>query len=138
MSAEVAVQGALHARLIGNAGVAALIGTRVHDFASQAADGGDAGPFPYVEVGRVVLAEMDTKDALGFDFVARIHTRSRSGSAREAKLIQGAIYGALHLAPLPVAGWDTILLRRETSEVSRAQDGSFHGVCEYRGLIEQA
>lgn len=138
MSAEVAVQGALHARLVADAGVAAMIGTRVHDFAPQAPDGGDAGVFPYVEVGRVVLAEMDTKDALGFDFVARIHTRSRSGGAREAKLIQGAIYGSLHLAALSVAGWRTILLRRETSEVSRAPDGSFHGVCEYRGLIEQA
>lgn len=138
MSAEVALQGALHARLVADAAVAALVGARVHDFAPQAPDGGDAAVFPYVEVGRIVLAEMDTKDALGFDFVARIHTRSRSGAAREAKLIQGAIYGALHLVSLPVAGWNTILLRREASEVSRAQDGSFHGVCEYRGLIEQA
>jgi hypothetical protein len=136
VSAEVAVQGALHARLIADASVSSLVAARVHDFAPQAVDGGDAGPFPYVEVGRVVLAEMDTKDALGFDFVARIHTRSRSGSAREAKLIQGAIYGALHLVALPVTGWRMILLRRETSEVTRAQDGSFHGVCEYRGLIE--
>jgi hypothetical protein len=138
MSAEVAVQAALHARLSADPALVGLIDGRVYDFAPQAPDGGDAGAFPYVEVGRVVLAEMDTKDALGFDFVARLHTRSRSGSARQSKMIQGAIYDALHLHGLSVAGWSTILLRRENSETTRAQDGSFHGVCEYRGLIEQA
>ena len=30
----------------------------------------------------------------------------------------------------------SVLLRRELSDVTRAADGYFHGVCEYRGLIE--
>jgi hypothetical protein len=128
MAAEVAVQAALYQALT-------ALGLSVHDAAPQRADG--AG-FPYVEVGAIVLAEMDTKAVTGFDFVARIHTRSRSAGMLEAKTIQGQVYARLHLGDLTVAGYRTILLRRETSEVTRVADGEFHGVCEYRGLIETA
>jgi hypothetical protein len=55
---------------------------------------------------------------------------------REAKEIQGQIYARLHHGDLTITGQRLILLRRETSEVTRASDGSFHGICEYRGLIE--
>lgn len=128
MAAEVAVQAALYQALT-------ALGLTVHDAAPQRAD--SAG-YPYVEVGMIVLAEMDTKGVTGFDFVARIHTRSRSAGMLEAKTIQGQVYARLHLGDLAVAGYRTILLRRETSEVTRVTDGEFHGVCEYRGLIETA
>lgn len=126
MSAEFEVQKALYTALSG-------LGFPVYDSAPQVVDG--AGGMPYCEVGAVVFAEYDTRDSTGFDFVARIHTRSRSAAMREVKDMQGAIYSALHLASPAIAGYTTILLRRETSDVTRAADGSFHGVCEYRGLI---
>lgn len=110
----------------------------VYDSAPQQVDGASLAVFPYVEVGFIVVTPFDTKEKNGFDFVARIHTRSRSASMKEAKTIQSAIYSALHHGALTIAGYSCILLRRETSDVSRASDGSFHGICEYRGLIETA
>lgn len=137
MSAEFEVQKALYSALNGDVTVSGLV-QNIYDFAPQVEDGGSGGAFPYVEVGTILLNEMDTKTKNGFDFAARIHTRSRSNSAKEAKDIQGAIYDALHLQTITVAGYSSILLRRETSDVMRAPDGSFHGVCEYRGLIDKA
>ena len=112
------------------------IDLRVYDSAPQQANGASLAVFPYVEVGAIVMAPMDTKERNGFDFVARIHTRSRSASMKAAKEIQGAIYARLHHGDLTITGQRLILLRRETSDVTRAADGSFHGICEYRGLIE--
>lgn len=129
MAAEFEIQKALYSALT-------ALGLRVYDSAPQAADGGSTATFPYVEVGAIVLAPMDTKDRNGFDMAARIHTRSRSGSMKEAKDIQGQIYARLHHGDLTITGQSLILLRRETSDVTRAADGSFHGICEYRGLIE--
>lgn len=130
MAAEVEVQKALFLALTG-------IGLRAVDTGRQAADGGSDTPFPYVEVGTVVFAPWDTSRETGHDFVARIHTRSRAGGMMEAKGIQGQIYDRLHLGPLDVAGHRMVLLRRERSDVTKLDDGSFDGVCDYRGLIEK-
>ena len=129
MAAEFAVQQGLFTAL-------SALDLRVYDSAPQQANGASLAVFPYVEVGAVVMSPLDTKGQNGFDFVARIHTRSRSASMREAKDIQGEIYTRLHNGDLTITGQRTILLRRETSDVTRAADGSFHGICEYRGLIE--
>lgn len=129
MSAETAIQGALYSAL--NA-----LGLKVVDAGKQAADGASATPFPYVEVGFVVVNPFDTAQELGFDYLARIHTRSRSAAMKEAKDIQGQIYARLHRGLLTFSGYNHILIQRERSEMLRAPDGSFHGVCEYRGLIE--
>lgn len=131
MSHEFEIQKALYTALT----AASLT---VVDSAPQASDGGSDTPFPYVEVGAIVVAAWDTRSENGFDYVARVHTRSRSGSMKEAKDIQGAIYSALHYQALTISGLNHILIRRETSQVSRAADGSFHGICEYRGLAEVA
>lgn len=131
MGAETTVQGALYTAL--NA-----LGLRVYDAAPQAADGASLATFPHVTVGAIVFADFDDKAVNGFDFVARIHTRSRSGSFAEAKGIQGQIYTRLHYGELTITGQRLILLRRENSFCDRLADGSFHGVCEYRGLIEAA
>ncbi len=127
--AEAVLQGALHSAV-------SSLGITTYDAAPQAPDGGSTASFPYVEVGSIVLADFDTKDRNGFDFVARIHTRSRSSTMKEAKLIQGQIYNLLHNGDLIITGYRLILLRRQTSQVTRDTDGTFHGVCEYRGLIE--
>lgn len=131
MAAEIEVQRALFSALT-------ALGLRVYDAAPQVADGGSMATYPYVEIGTIVFTDFDTKEVNGFDFVARLHTRSRSGSMAETKTIQGQIYAALHNGSLAITGFNSVLLRRELSDVSRAADGSFHGVCEYRGLIETA
>lgn len=130
MSGEFAVQQALFSAL-------STLGLRVVDRGRQAADGGAATAFPYVEVGFIVMNPFDTAPETGFDYLARIHTRSRSGSMAEAKRIQGQIYDRLHRGALIIAGFNHILIQRERSEVLPVTDGQFHGVCEYRGLIER-
>lgn len=126
MGAEIEVQRALFLALSG-------LGLTVVDVAPQ---GPDSGAFPHVTVGAIVMAPWDDKGGNGFDFVARIHTRSRSAGMAEAKGIQGQIYARLHNGDLTIVGQRLVLLQRQMSEVTRATDGSIHGVCEYRGLIE--
>ena len=122
MSAETAVQAALFTALTG-------AGLTVYDAAPQ------SPTWPYVEIGTIIMTTRDTLRERGFEFVARIHTRSASTSMKEMKNIQGEIYDALHLTNPAIAGFTTILLRRESSAPMRAPDGTFHGVCEYRGHI---
>lgn len=124
MSAETAIQGALFSAL-------SSLGLTVVDAGQEKA------VWPYVEVGFIVLTAWDTAPETGHNYVARIHTRSRSSSMKEAKEIQGQIYDRLHRGALTIAGHNHVLIQREKSEVIRAPDGSFHGVCEYRGLIEK-
>jgi len=131
MAAEFEVQKALFQALT-------ALALRVYDAAPQATDGASTATFPYVEVGAIAFAEFDTLSETGFDFIARVHTRSRSASMAECKGIQGQIYARLHRGALAVTGQNTILIQRESSICTRAADGSFHGVCEYRGLIETA
>lgn len=131
MSATFELQKAIYTTLTG-------AGLRVYDFAPQSSDGAATATYPYVEVGHIVASEWDTNSELGFDAVCRIHTRSRSGSTLECRNIQDQIYDALHRATLTVIGQNTITITREMSDCTRLQDGSFHGVCEYRALLETA
>lgn len=128
MPAEFELQKAVYTVLNG-------IGLRVYDSAPQAADGASTGTFPYVEIGAIILSQNDTFTENAFDIVMRVHTRSRSGSMAEAKNIQGQIYAALHRQRPAVTGFTVLDLWRDSSEVMRASDGSFHGVCEYRGQM---
>lgn len=129
--AEFAVQQGLFSALSG-------LGLTVYDVQPQDPDGGSAAAFPCVTVGTVVFAPWDVKESTGFDFIARVHTWSRSGSMKEAKDIQTAIYTRLHRGTITVTGYGLVDLMRETSDIMQMADGSFHGVCEYRGLIEKS
>ena len=130
MSAEFEIQRALFNAMTG-------LGLTVYDSAPQAADGGALAAWPYVEVGFISLAPFDTANSTGFDAVARVHTRSRSGSMAETKRIQGDIYDRLHRGALSVAGYQTVTVQRELSRCDRMSDASFHGVCEYRLLLDK-
>lgn len=129
-SAEFEIQKALFQALAG-------LGLTVYDSAPQAADGGSLAAWPYVEVGFISLAPFDTANSTGFDGVARIHARSRSGSMAETKDIQGRVYDRLHRGVLAVPGFLTVTIQRELSRCDRMSDASFHGVCEYRLLLDK-
>lgn len=129
MSAEIEFQRAIRTALLG-------AGLRVYDFAPQAVDGASTATFPYVEIGHIIASEWDTVSEFGFDVVIRIHTYSRSGSTLECRNVQGQIYAALHRAELTVSGFRAIQISRDMSDCTRQPDGSFHGVCEYRALLE--
>lgn len=133
MGVETALQAALYTRLA----AASLGATGVHERGPQAVDGGDATAFPYVQIGVIVVTEMDTKNRTGFAAQVRLHTWGRS-TMTEVKAIQGAIWTALHRAELTIAGFRNFVLVREDSDCTPAEDGRVHGVCEYRALIESA
>lgn len=130
MAGDLAVQKALFVAI-------SALGLRVVDRGAQAADGGSSVEFPYVEIGFIVMNPYDTAGETGFEYLSRIHVRSRSGSMAETKTIQGQIYDRLHRGQIIVTDFNHILIQRERSEVLDGQDGQFHGVCEYRGLIER-
>lgn len=130
MAAEFEVQKALYSALSG-------LGLRVYDVAPQSVDGASMATFPYVEVGSVVLSPWDTAGDTGHDFVARVHCYSRSAGMKEVKEIQGQMYDRLHRGDLTITGHALVHMQRNRSEVMRAEDGTIHGVCEYRGLIDK-
>lgn len=113
------------------------VGVTAVDAARQAADGGANSAFPTVEVGHITMTPFDTAGETGFNFLARIHTRHRTGSMKAVKEVQDVIYARLHRGALSVTGFHTVLVQRENSFCEQVQDGAFHGVCEYRGLIEK-
>lgn len=101
----------------------------------QATDGGSAAPFPHVQIGALVIVPWDTHSETGHDFTVRMHTRWRARAEAEGRAIQDAIYDALHNGELLVDGGETVLLQRQSTTVLALPDGSFDGICEYRGLI---
>lgn len=132
MSIEFDLQRAVYTVL-----TAAGIGAQgIYDVAPQASDGGASGVFPYVTIGRTVITQMDTQSTVGFAAQMRIHTFSRSGSMKECKDIQGAIFTALHRTPMTITGFNNFSLLREDTDCFPEGDGRLHGVCEYRALIE--
>ena len=126
MFAEEAVQVALFQAI-------APLGFATYDVAPQR----DAWPDqPFIVIGEAILAPLDTKDRIGFDFVVRIHTRHEANNLLPVKRIQGALFQRLHNGDLTITGHRLIQLRREMTDVTREAQGQIHGVCEYRGLIE--
>lgn len=126
MGAAVAVQKALFQAL-------GVVGKPIYDLMPQAAN------MPCIVIGEIVFADLDTKDRVGFDFVARIHVRDEGHNILPVREIQDAIFDRLHNASgeaLSIEGHRLIQLRREMSDVIREAQGQIHGVCEYRGLIE--
>lgn len=113
------------------------IGITAIDAARQAADGGADSAYPTVEVGFITMTPFDTARELGFNFVARIHVRHRTGSMKAVKDLQDQIYDRLHRGALVVTGFNTIDVMHEQSFCNQVEDGAFHGVSEYRGLIEK-
>lgn len=127
------IQKAVFAALAADATLTAL-GAEITDFGPRPDDG--AAAFPYVEVGSILLAEMDTKNTNGFDAALRIHSYSNTGSAKQCRDIQSAIYAVLHKSEIPALGYNTVLMYRQDSDVMRTSTGAFHGVCDYRALFD--
>lgn len=136
MGVEFEYQKALWSRLDANKVTIGL--QAVYDVAPQVADGGSLAAFPYATIGQIFSVQMDTQTTNGFEMTGRIHTFSRSGSMMECKLIQGQIYGLLHNSVLTVTGHNNFVLMRNDTDCLQDEDGRFHGVCEYRGLVESS
>lgn len=125
-------QVALYDKLSGATAVTDLCSTIV-DFGVRADDG--SGIYPYIAIGDFILGEWDTDREDGFDAAFRIHTYSNTGSAKECRQIQDAIYTTLHRQPMTITGETVVLVYREDSQILQTTSGAFHGVCEYRALL---
>lgn len=130
---QAAIQTALFTRLNG-----AALGATVVDYMPQVEDGGSNTGFPFVVMGRIIFTEDDTQTKDGGAFVARIHTHTRDGSMVGCKVIQDAIFTALHRQELTVAGAHNFSLLRNDTDTQHMGDGKVHGICEFRGLIEES
>ncbi len=126
MSAFDDVLTALHARLAGNAGVAALVGPRIYSDVPQ-----DAG-FPYVVIDGPSSEDAGTDSSPGLLSEVRVHAHSRGAGLKEAKDILTAIYDALHEKPLSLAHNHCVDCRFITATAFDEPDGAgFHTVADY-------
>lgn len=113
----------------------ALDGIAASDVLRQLADGGATQAAPLVAIGDVTMTPFDTATETGFNFLARIHVRHRSGSMKAVKDVQDVIYNRLHRGTVSVTGFQTVQVLHELSFCDQVHDGEFHGVSEFRGLI---
>jgi hypothetical protein len=130
------IQQAIYIKLTGATSVTSLVPAgSIVDFGPRENDA--SAIYPYVSFGGLILSENDTDSTTGFDMAIRIHTYSDQGGSRQCRQIQDAIYGVLHLAELTVSGYNPIITYREDTQIMQTSRGAFHGVCEYRSLLEK-
>lgn len=115
----------------------AELDVEVYDAVPQAVDSGNNSPFPYVTVGDDIISQWDTDTSQGFDAECSVHVWSRYRGRREVKLLQEAIYDALHLHTLAISGWHTVLCLFLTADSFMDADGiTRHGVIRFRVVTE--
>jgi hypothetical protein len=131
-SAAFELQKAVHTALTGDAGVIALVGSKVFDDVEK-----DYEDFPYITIGEDVLTEFDTDGQQGQVATVTVHTWSRYKGRKEAKQIQSAIYDVLHHGSLSITGFNCILSRQIDETTLLDPDGiARQGIQTFEILIE--
>jgi hypothetical protein len=129
-----AIQKGLRARLVANAGVTAIVSTRVYDEPPQAVT------FPYLRFDQITANAFDTDSTLGSVVDITIEANSRSASGRvEAVQIVEAVRAALHRqeANVTVTGFTLVELIFQTYSVTRDTDGrGYTAVIALQALLE--
>jgi hypothetical protein len=129
-----ALQKGLRARLVANAGVTAIVSTRVYDEPPQAVT------FPYLRFDQITANAFDTDSTLGSVVDITIEANSRSASGRvEAVQIVEAVRAALHRqeANVTVTGFTLVELIFQTYSVTRDTDGrGYTAVIALQALLE--
>ncbi len=130
-SAALALQTAVYAALVADAGVGALIGDRIYDGAPRTA------VFPYVTIGRTTVADWSTGTEDGSEHRLILDIWSRQQGKSECAAIAGTIRAVLHDAALALAGHALVALRFVSAEIARDPDGiTMHGVLRFRAVTE--
>ncbi|MGB1215398.1 MAG: DUF3168 domain-containing protein [Pikeienuella sp.] len=111
--------------------------TGVYDVRPDPADGQEETPYPYIVIGKIYPQIMDTNTTVGFDVTYRLHFYSRSDSLLEMKTMQAKACAILHRGGLAVEGFNTFQMDRIDTDPDRDPDGTSHGICEYRALVER-
>lgn len=129
-----AIQKGLRTRLVANAGVTAIVSTRVYDEPPQAVT------FPYLRFDQITANAFDTDSTLGSVVDITIEANSRSASGRvEAVQIVEAVRAALHRqeANVTVTGFTLVELIFQTYSVTRDTDGrGYTAVIALQALLE--
>ncbi|WP_296578689.1 DUF3168 domain-containing protein [Xanthobacter sp.] len=131
-SPALALRAAIHAALVADAALVALLGApRIHDVPPGDAD------FPFVTLGEAVVADWSTATEAGTEQALTLHVFSRSGGRAEAFAIAARLQAVLHDAALVLAGHRLANLRATTAEVRRESDGrTFHALVRFRAVTE--
>lgn len=130
-SAALALRKAIHARLVADPPLNALVAGAIHDVPPASAR------FPYVTLGEAVVSDWSTATEGGSEQALTLHVFSRQGGRAEAMAISAAVQEALHEAPLALEGHRLANLRATTAEVRRDSDGrTFHGLVRFRAVTE--
>lgn len=129
-----ALQKGLRAALVANAGVTALVSTRVFDEPPQGVT------FPYLRFGDITPTSADTDTIVGVSVDISLEAESRSASGRvEAVQIVEAVQAALHRqeTSVTVTGFTLVELIFQTHSVTRDPDGrGYTAVIVLRALLE--
>ena len=131
-----ALQKGVRAALVADAGVSALIGTRLYDEPPQNVT------FPYARFGGIEPLAFDTDSMEGalVSFTIEAHSRSASGRVEAAQIAE-AVKAALHRqeASVTVAGHTLVELIFETFSVTRDGEGrGYTAIVSLQAMLEAA
>lgn len=132
-SAGFEVQKAVHSALVADAEVVSAVGGgRIYDDVPRGA------AYPYVTFGQTTERDWSTGSEDGSEHTLTLHVWSRMPGRQEAQSIVAAMRGALHDAPLSLAGGHRLVnLRHEYSDIVRDSEGeTYHGIVRYRAVTE--
>ena len=129
-----AMQKGLRAALVANAGVIAIVSTRIYDEPPQNVT------FPYLRFDQITANAFDTDSTVGSAVDITIEANSRSASGRvEAVQMVEAVRAALHRqeANVTVTGFTLVELIFQTYSVTRDTDGrGYTAVIALQALLE--
>ncbi len=129
------LQGAIMTALKADAGVAALVATRVLD--DVPSDPDSPPPFPYIVYGAASSVEAGASDFDAQAETVTLHGWSQYDGQKQAKQILAAIYAVLHDASLPITGGTLVNLRFADMQTLRDPDGeTYHGVIRFRAYVQ--
>src|SRR5262245_19010674 len=133
-SASVALRAAIHAALIADGALIALLGgPNIHDEPPSSA------LFPYVALGEARVTDYSTGTEPGEEHQLTLHAWSRQGGHREAHSIAGALLQALDDAPLALDAHRLVNLRFALADIRREADGrTYHALVRFRAVTEPA
>jgi len=131
-----ALQKGVRAALVADAGVSALISTRLYDEPPQNVT------FPYARFGGIEPLAFDTDTAEGalVSFTIEVYSRSASGRVEAAQIAE-AIKAALHRqeSDVTVTGYTLVELIFETYSVTRDNEGrGYTAIVSLQAMLEAA
>lgn len=127
-----AVQKAIHARLIADTAMLALLGApRIYDDVPR------QPTFPYVAYGQSTVRDWSTGTDDAHEHIITLHVWTRASGRKPAHEISSAVEVALDQQALILDGYRLISLRHEFSDVRREADGeTWRGIVRLRAVTE--